>query len=471
MSHMARFSIIPGWIVTDPRLKGNDLRVLCLLGRHTDKHGWCRRSQVKMAAQLNCARSTVQASLDRLGELGVVEKHVEESRDGRDSAHSYRVIYDAPPPEGYAFSAWDEADGEEENPIPTLSGETPPAGIPAPPADPESAPPAGPGSAPINDPSLTIPSERRERERAGAKDHHGTEGGNAGGPVNAELIKRVQKFCTGEGYSEGAWPKWGSSTIGYIAREFAKLSDEERDEACRWRDCFLAKCKRERITKPMPVGNYFRDRVWDMLTDKDRHLGQTAAVAGRPVGADGRIVVPVFGPAWASARMLAVLRRPRAVEIPDDIRERKQETFDTLRRASISRAESWAMRVGLEFDEAGQLLFPEGFERAEASRRIAEEGYPEANRLIEAARDRNHVSVEAVFERLKDLCEAVPVGSDMWKAWQAWHVQNNKPFVPEPKAMKVVYFPKGGPHRIDEFQLAAERALSDAQARMSDDAA
>lgn len=32
-----RFSIIPGWIVTDPRLKGRDLQVLCLLGRHIDK--------------------------------------------------------------------------------------------------------------------------------------------------------------------------------------------------------------------------------------------------------------------------------------------------------------------------------------------------------------------------------------------------------------------------------------------------
>ena len=89
---MARFAIIPGWIVTDTRLKGRDLQVLCLLGRHTDKLGWCRRSQVKMAEQLDCARSTVQASLDRLSIIGVVEKHLEVSKDGRDSAHWYRVI-------------------------------------------------------------------------------------------------------------------------------------------------------------------------------------------------------------------------------------------------------------------------------------------------------------------------------------------------------------------------------------------
>lgn len=322
----------------------------------------------------------------------------------------------------------------------------------------------------LNTSCLTPPAERIERESAGARDH-GSEGTNAGPTVNAELTKRVQKFCTGDGYAEGEWPKWGSSTIGYIAREFAKLSPEERDEACRWRDAFLAKCRRDRVTKPMPVGNYFRDRVWEMLTDRDKHLGHTAAVAGRPVSSDGRVAVPVFGPAWAAARMLAVSQLPRPVELPDDLRERKQSVFDAMRRTSISRAESWAMRAGLTFDGDGNLIFPDGFERAEAHRRICDEGYPEANRLNEAAKDRHHVSVDARFERLKELCEPVPVGSDMWTAWADWHGEHNKPFVPEPKGMKVVYFPKGGPERIGDFLAAAERALGEAQARMSDDAA
>lgn len=61
-----RLSIIPAAAVLDPRLKARDLQVLCLFGRHIDRRGWCTRSQVKMAKEIGCARSTVQGSIDRL---------------------------------------------------------------------------------------------------------------------------------------------------------------------------------------------------------------------------------------------------------------------------------------------------------------------------------------------------------------------------------------------------------------------
>lgn len=41
-----RFSIIPAGAVLDRRLEPRDLQVLCIFGKHTDKKGWCRRSQV-----------------------------------------------------------------------------------------------------------------------------------------------------------------------------------------------------------------------------------------------------------------------------------------------------------------------------------------------------------------------------------------------------------------------------------------
>ena len=69
-----RFSVIPAGAILDPALKGQDLRVLCLLGRHTNDNGWCRRSQVKMAKQLDCSRSTVQTALRRLEDAGWVER-------------------------------------------------------------------------------------------------------------------------------------------------------------------------------------------------------------------------------------------------------------------------------------------------------------------------------------------------------------------------------------------------------------
>ena len=69
-----RLSIIPAGAVTDRSLEPRDLQVLCLLGRHTDKAGWCVRSQVKMASEIDCGRSSVQRSLERLYEAGWVEK-------------------------------------------------------------------------------------------------------------------------------------------------------------------------------------------------------------------------------------------------------------------------------------------------------------------------------------------------------------------------------------------------------------
>jgi len=156
----ARFSIIPAWIVTDQRLKGSDLRVLCLLGTHTNKEGWCRRSQIKMSQQLKCGRSTVQDSLNRLSDIGAVEKRPVESADGRDSAHWYRVVLDRTVSSN-AFSAWEGEEDEEFSPISDAENTPPPAGIPAPPAGPEAAPPAGPEPAPINDHSLTVTSNDR----------------------------------------------------------------------------------------------------------------------------------------------------------------------------------------------------------------------------------------------------------------------------------------------------------------------
>lgn len=82
-----RLSIIPARAATDKSLKPRDLQVLCVLGRHTDDLGWCRRSQVKMAEEMGCARSTVFESINRLIDAGYLERHVQESDSGRDSAH------------------------------------------------------------------------------------------------------------------------------------------------------------------------------------------------------------------------------------------------------------------------------------------------------------------------------------------------------------------------------------------------
>jgi hypothetical protein len=96
------FSIIPAAAVTDPELEPRDLQVLCLIGRRTDRNGWCRRSQVKMADELRCGRATVQRALERLYTSGYLQRRLEGTRHGEPPAegeqpfraHSYRVLMD-----------------------------------------------------------------------------------------------------------------------------------------------------------------------------------------------------------------------------------------------------------------------------------------------------------------------------------------------------------------------------------------
>jgi DNA-binding transcriptional MocR family regulator len=93
-----RLSIIPAAAVLDPDLEPRDLQVLCLFGRHTDENGWCTRSQVKLAAELGCARSTVQASIERLVEAGWLQKRSDKdevhAKGKRTPAFDYRVVLD-----------------------------------------------------------------------------------------------------------------------------------------------------------------------------------------------------------------------------------------------------------------------------------------------------------------------------------------------------------------------------------------
>lgn len=156
-----RFCIIPARALEASDLKGMDFKVLCYFGKHADKNGWWRLSQVKMAEYFSCARSTVQLSVTRLIEANLLEKHPVETANGRDSAHYWRVVFDYGLPEvgtpeevvrSRALAAENEQNSDEntgkikpEDPC-RITGT--PADISAPPADPASAPPADPASAP-----------------------------------------------------------------------------------------------------------------------------------------------------------------------------------------------------------------------------------------------------------------------------------------------------------------------------------
>jgi len=442
-----RFSIIPAWIITDGRLKGSDLRVLCLLGTYTNKEGWCRRSQVKMAEQLGCGRSTVQDSLKRLGEIGVVERQEVASADGRDSAHWYRVVLDRVV-ESNAFAAWDDEDEKEFGPIDGIAKGTPPAGIPAPPAGPRPAPPAGSGPAPINDSNLTPPVERTERERE--REDEGEE--------NPRAIERRFRawFAKMPGYLDDSEPN--------ARREWNALTAAQRAECERMTPVWLDERRKLGRTKAVAASTYLTERRWERLPEQARAAHEKAKAQ------EERVTVAPYGHIWSAMRMLSLLDGPKPIDLPDDLVPLTVRKFEIYRRTSESTAMGFLAERGIRID-GKDLIFPDDFRQQEYRRRVQQEGYPEAVRFNRMAIERTKDHVDKRFSALAALCEFVPLGSPTFERWRDYHEQMHWPPVPEPdpKHLAGVWFPKGGPEGLGEFEMAARAALG--MERGDDDAA
>lgn len=385
----ARFSIIPGWIVTDPRLKGRDLQVLCLLGRHTSsKSGWCRRSQVKMAEELSLARSTVQASIDRLIEIGGVERQVVVSESGRDSAHWYRVVYDRAASRD-AFDAWDVEDEKEFGPISDADdADTPcryvgtPAGISAPPAGLGSAPPADSGPAPINDSTLTASAEPKERER---------ERDDGIGEESPKAIERTFRrwFAT--------WPTFVADSEDEARREWGRLVPHERLQAADLTEAYVAAVKAAKRTAVCAAAVYLREKRWLKLPAK-------AAIDQTPV-AEGP-----FGKGWGALRLVELLQPHKPLPPPP--------------------------RFVQQMITSGKLD-----QRGEERERMAKFGWPAVTEMHERATGYRGVMVPGSIKALGAEFVGVKVGGDLWEAWKRLHEARGWPRLPDTGKQQFVYFP------------------------------
>lgn len=296
-----RLSIIPAGAVTDRSLEPRDLQVLCLLGRHTDAAGWCRRSQVKMSAELNCGRSSVQRSLDRLADAGWVEKKrrdlagIADEASQPSASYAYRVVLDR---DDFAFenasrdNDGDDADSHAENA--SHDDECPPVGTPngAGGAQLDGHPGAQPGRAPgahtyvgtKNDP-LERPLIERERD-ARAKD-------------------RKARFL---GAFEQRWPTAAADDrqrTGYAAEA---LSEAEEAEALSGIAPFLENLKRLG-RKNTPAGwNYLEQKRWTLLEQpKPGTVSATAFAAGSVEANAVRVLHEIAG---RSEAFLKIWRRP-----------------------------------------------------------------------------------------------------------------------------------------------------------------
>jgi hypothetical protein len=268
----------------------------------------------------------------------------------------------------------------------------------------------------------------------------------------AKLARRVKALELGR--HGDPWPGALGSSTDWAVKQFDKLTPDYRRLAEDRRDSYLALCAASK-TKPVALGVYLRDH-------KFLDVPGQQAKAQR----DAKIEVAPFGPVWAGLRMMALLAGPERIELPDDLRDLVAATYEARKRGSIAGAERYLAERGIALDDAGRLIFPDGYEAAEMRRKQLLTGFPEVNRLHEQAKLRERPRTDGKFAALADLCEAVPVDSQMFGRWLEYHEARNWPFVPAWGSMRVVFFPKGGPEAIEHFRREATAVMAEAKERI-----
>lgn len=243
------------------------------------------------------------------------------------------------------------------------------------------------------------------------------------------------------------WPGAKGSSTEWATARFAELTPDERHRAETLRDAYLAACEAERV-KPVALGVYFRDRKFEGLNPE---LAKRAAAAAGPPKPEAA----PFGPVWAALRMRALLAGPECETGTEDPFAASVATHAAMLSVSEATAASWRERNGLTLAD-GALAFPQGFAEAWRLRQQAAKGWPSVARMDSWAGVGAAMPCGEADLALRELCEPVPIGSQVWREWEGEFAARGWPWLPKCGARPVVYFPKGGPDGLDEFKARLE---------------
>lgn len=220
----------------------------------------------------------------------------------------------------------------------------------------------------------------------------------------AKFEKRVKRLA-----ADLDWPGWANSSTAWTVAQFAKLTDAERAEAERRAGQYRSTTG----SKALSLGTYFAERKWTALPEPADE--QPTAVEARP-----------FGPIWGGAVFRALLSPPQPAPAPSS---------------------DFIAKLLQQQDAQGH---------AERMRRQAEFGWPKVKGWYEQADSRKGFTLPYEDRGLGELMEAVPVDSPVFAAWREEFERRGWPWLPDTGAMRVVYFPKGGPAGLGAFGAAVK---------------
>ena len=127
----SRFSILPAGAVSDERITDAQFRTLAALGCFTNREGWCYPSLQTLGKKRNKSFQSVSKDLQRLVELGYLEKVFRFDENGSRTSNLYHLALDPPSTSEIEAPSTPEVEGTLRYPVDSPStAEVEPPSIP-----------------------------------------------------------------------------------------------------------------------------------------------------------------------------------------------------------------------------------------------------------------------------------------------------------------------------------------------------
>ncbi len=157
----SRFSILPVGAISDDRITDAQFRTLAALGCYTNREGWCYPSLQTLGKKRNKSFQSVSKDLQRLVELGYLEKVIRFDENGSRTSNLYHLSYDPPSTSEIEAPSTPEVEGTLVYPVDSPSStevEAPSTPGVETPSSAEIEAPSIPGVEPLSSPGVEPPS-------------------------------------------------------------------------------------------------------------------------------------------------------------------------------------------------------------------------------------------------------------------------------------------------------------------------